>query len=791
MRNFYYISSDKSEENDSAGANSTFITKQNFQNFPTDSFTISVWVKCTENATQATLISYNEFTDPDEAPDHNSTRFLVSDLSNLQIWYDSSSCTTNVSVADGKWHHLAISITFPNQESVQAEIFKDGNSQGVWQIYRDQGIKLPASSTLNFGVRYPDTASESLTGLVSQFQLWKYARTGEQIRSDMFLPMPRDLKDLVVYWTLDQDNIDPGRQLVIDRSANHNNGTIYNSHRAIWKSSLWVDLSNQDFSGRNLDGADLFWAVLQGTKLKDASLQNANLQNAKLDRATLNNTNLTNAQMQGTSFDDTDITSTKFSKPPAFSTDPNNRTTFFGARLDYNLLGNVWSYLDLSEAVFVNLPADLSNLQAVYTVLRNFSQLGHGQLKQANFNNANLTGANLSYANLTSATLQDAILYATALSYSTLDGADFLGAQLGSQQTVFTLDLSFQGDLDRGQISSDLKEVFAQNALSLKNPVLTIRISGQDWLITDGSDKYNIVKGDKVLTVLSYLATDHAAVLSNALMRNAVFTNANLYAVNLSGVQWYGSNAKADGANLEEADLANATLGSMNLAQAKLYGVTLDNSILVNTSLKGARMTPSATHKQTSLVSASLQGADFTEAQLGNAVLTNAAIAFDTGVPLFQLSSKFSRDLDAGNLSSELTSAFSHNGYNLDAAATLDQAKTKKGSRWAIQNGSGNPNSLGRGYATFILIKTNTSLQVYGSSLWVTQVDDDGELETVQLTYQNTQLTANELNGQTTCPNGEALSYQVRNGLTWEQMMTAKTPPAPPACAGDPNQWCP
>lgn len=185
----------------------------------------------------------------------------------------------------------------------------------------------------------------------------------------MFLPMPRDLKDLAVYWILDQDNIDPGHKLVIDRSANQNNGKIYNSHRAIWMSSLWVDLSNQDFSGRNLDGADFFWALLQGTNLKDASLQNANLQSAsltnidhlktnltnanltgaslqkaKLDRATLNNTNLTNAQMQGTSFDGTDITSTKFSKLPAFSTDPNNRTTFVGARLDYNLLGNVWSY---------------------------------------------------------------------------------------------------------------------------------------------------------------------------------------------------------------------------------------------------------------------------------------------------------------------------------------------------------------------------------------------------------------------------------------------------------------
>lgn len=814
MRKFYYLNSDLQTESNGVGANSTFIIKPSFNQFPSAAFTVSAWVQCLADADRVTadkavLMSYNEFTDPEQFPSGNTTRLIVKNLENLEIDFDGSVCTTGVSFADGAWNHLAIVVTFPTSTQVQVQVYKNGDLRGSGIINRNENQSLPNSSTLNVGIRNVDAADESFTGLIAQFQLWQGARTQADIRSDMFLPAPRNPQNLAVFWTFAPDDVDAAMSVVQDRSSQQNHGTIYGNHQPIWMQTKWVNVSGQDLSGWNLDGADFAWAVLCGTKLTSANLSGANLQNANLQGAILTNSDLTNAQMQGTCFDNTDTTSAKFSLPPAFSHDPTNATSFVNATLDYNVLGKNWSYLNLSQATFINLPLDLSDLQAVYTLLKGFTQLQsrkltranftnadlsaanliYANLSNANFTNATLTAANLSRANLTGATLQNAFLYGTQLSYATLDDAKLKGAQLGSAQVPFTLLLEFQESLDQAQITDALRQFFAQKNMKLSAEAnLTVQQTGHKWLIIDGKNKYDIINQGTQLNVYPYLT---AAVLANAMMRNAVFTNANLYAANLSGVQWYGSGAAADGANLEEVDLSNANLGSMNFSQTKLYGATLDYAILINANLQGAHLTASASNKQTSLASASLQGCNLTAAELGSAVLTNAAIALENGVPLFRLDSKYGADLDHGKLSPDLLAAFTHNGYTLDVAAAVDAKQTEPGRCWLIQNGSGNPNSLSQGYATFKLVNLEAGIQVYGASLWITRIGDGGELETVEMPCKATQLSADVMNDSTVCPNGEPRSAFPANGLAWEAMMTAKNPPAPPACAGSLDNWCP
>jgi hypothetical protein len=166
---------------------------------------------------------------------------------------------------------------------------------------------------------------------------------------------------------------------------------------------------------------------------------------------------------------------------------------------------------------------------------------------------------------------------------------------------------------------------------------------------------------------------------------------------------------------MQQADFSNANLGSLNLTQGRLKGVKMDAADLVNAVLVGADLTPTPDLISSSLVQANMQGADFSGAKLGGANLSNAAVSLADGVVLFKSSAGLAGDLDRGELSAEVVTAFSSHGFHLvdceDPSVFVDQA----GSRWQISTGSLIGPSGSR-FRRFSLVKSSTAIQVSGLS---------------------------------------------------------------------------
>jgi uncharacterized protein YjbI with pentapeptide repeats len=555
-------------------------------------------------------------------------------------------------------------------------------------------------------------------------------------------------------------------------------------------------------SATNLTGADLSGAVLKEADLPNALLKGADLSGADLTSAVMNMAHLLGATLPGAVLKEVELIGADFS-----GADLTN-ANFAGAAVENikipgaMLIGAELSNLDLSTATIDNgtnfTGAKMQNVNLENLKLDGVT-MTHADLTGANLTGVSLIDAELSYVNLSNACLKGGVLlYGASLSNAILEGADLTGAQLGAKEELFTLDLPLQGDLDKEIIFPGLRQAFkAKNITLSTQPLVNARISGNAWLITDSGKRYSITKEEKGLTVWGYKADNQAAVLSSAFMPNAVLTGANLYAVNMAGVHWYGEKARADNADLERADLANANLATMNLSQAKMYGCTLDFANLIETDLSGAYLTPTPDLKQSSFVFASIQSANFKEAKLGDAIFTNAAVAFkyenlsrNGGVHLFGLSTSFITNFDSKILSDELEKAFKDNGYPLLDDAAINTVITP-GSHWMIKNESQDTSTLHAGYAEFEIIKMNDSLEVYGTYLRVIRRNDGDQLEQVPVEILPTELTEEEMNDNTTCPNGQKLKRYYSKKLTWEQMMTAATPPRPPECVPDPYHWCP
>lgn len=585
---------------------------------------------------------------------------------------------------------------------------------------------------------------------------------------------------------------------------------------ATMKGAILVDavLANATLSGVDL-GSAVFSSgtLLKGTLLVGACLDGANLTSidltgADLTSASLRNTNFTNATLVSTNFSKTDVTTCIFSNSPAFAREATiPATSFEHATLNLSTIALNWSYLDLTGATIVGLTSstDLTGLNARHLVFKGVD-LGDAIARKAVFDNADLSGATLTGIDLTDASLVATTLYGALLANATLTRADFTSAQLGAKQTLFTLPSSVATSLDTGTLSANVLQAFTTAGVPLSaNALLTVRIPGQDWLLKDDQNSalYNLVAQGNVITVYGYnKTTDAAAVLTHAYMPDAVFTDANLYACHLTNVQWYGSSAKGDNADFESVDFSGANLsadvtGGMNLKQARMFGASFSNAILVNADLSGASLGASAQNATVSFAGASLQGTNLAQAKLDGADFTNAAVSIDNkGVPLFTLNNladTFFTDLDNETLSAGLTTAFQNAGYTLLSGSTVTAVTAA--TAWRIENGgeTAPDSSVGSAYATFELSKTSSAdtsgLQIYGSSLWITSIGGDGHLSTLQVAFAATGLTEAEMTPVKDFPNGQPPSaYPDR--FTWEQMMTAKNPPSPPACVPSPYNWC-
>lgn len=477
----------------------------------------------------------------------------------------------------------------------------------------------------------------------------------------------------------------------------------------------FADMQNIFMPEATLTDADLSYANLQGAELSNANLQGAILAGADLTKANLIFANLTQATLPGAKFIETNLANAQFDEANLCNVDF-TKALVVNMRLQGALLvGAILSNLDLQTVGFdenTNVSsAMMQNVNLTNCVLRKLT-MSYANLTGATLNGADLTGAEMSYINLTNAKLCNNVkLHSASLSNSTLKGADFTGAQLGAKDESFTMDPSYAADLDSGVITERVKKSFADHGYQLSgSAILTVRIQGTEWVIVDNTVSYTITKESNGLSVWTYLSTLDAAVLAGAYMPNAKFTSANLYAVNMVGVNWYGDQASAENADMEEVDLACANLSSMVFKQTRMYGCNLDYAYLIGSDLSGAILRPSITKRQASLVSANIQGTNFTQAQLGNIVMTNAAVSLNEG-PFFVLDAAFADDLNNQRISQALRDQFAQYGYPLaaDAAVTVNTL----GTSWTIVNGG---NLI---YKKYTISNVNNRLRVFGGVIGV------------------------------------------------------------------------
>ncbi|HTG62422.1 MAG TPA: pentapeptide repeat-containing protein [Terriglobia bacterium] len=466
-------------------------------------------------------------------------------------------------------------------------------------------------------------------------------------------------------------------------------------------------LNNAVFTGLT----DLTGAKFHKCPLSFAVFDTATLTRVDFTDAVMNVVSLLQTRMDGTVFDGVDVTSCSFSQPPRFSSDPSNLTSFRRATLNYSTILKTWTCLDLTGATLVGLDktVDLTFLQAQYTKLGALDLSGFeltscdftgatlsgtkfigaklglacfdgatgpatcfdgpatflknatfrpnpansdpAVFHKAIFNNANLTNASFKGADLTDAQLIQASLHGATLINTTLKNANLTGAQLGSLSQLFTLETSFEHDLNAGpSVDAVLRGQFSQHGITLSESAkLTNPDPNRVWQLNDEGNNltYTIrleTKSDNT-QVLTVCAPAVSASLEHAYMPDAVLTGANLYGVHANGAQFYGSKARLDGsAILEGVEFNDANLSNVNLTQANLFGANLSGSHLFNAKFNKANLTPSADGIAANLSDANLQGADFTDAQLYGADLSNAAVAVTVrtnpnqgGVYLFSL----------------------------------------------------------------------------------------------------------------------------------------------------------
>jgi hypothetical protein len=163
--------------------------------------------------------------------------------------------------------------------------------------------------------------------------------------------------------------------------------------------------------------------------------------------------------------------------------------------------------------------------------------------------------------------------------------------------------------------------------------------------------------------------------------------------------------------------------------------------------------------------------------------------------PLFTADRAFAATLDKKRLASGLIAAFRSHSYPLPPCLNPSIDVVQPGKRWTVGESLSVITVAGLGYTGFNLVvegptPATQKIQTYGSEVTIIRRDEGGSLTLVPIPLVPTKLTESAFDNNTTCPNQKSYGANKASGATWQQMMTAVHPPAPPACIPSPTHWC-
>ncbi|MBE9187265.1 pentapeptide repeat-containing protein [Microcoleus sp. LEGE 07076] len=271
---------------------------------------------------------------------------------------------------------------------------------------------------------------------------------------------------------------------------------------------------NRDFTGINLNEANLSRINLSGSILRRASLFVTNISGANLSEADLSEANLNVARLSSTNL---------------------SRAILNGATLNVANL----------------VRADLSGSQLIGASLIR-GELVRCELSQSNFSGANLTEADLREVKLTEANLSGANLSGANLRGALASSANFQGANLHG------------ADLTKAELNG----VNFSNADLRQASLQQVNFSGADlsganlkWADLSGANLKDADLSDAKLSGANLNGAD----LRNTNLANTNFVHADLTETNLINADWVG------------ADLTGATLTGARLYLVPRFGIIADN----------------------------------------------------------------------------------------------------------------------------------------------------------------------------------------------------------------------
>lgn len=143
--------------------------------------------------------------------------FLVDNILTLFDWTAGVAQSTAVNLADGIWHHVAVS-------------FQSGVTNGTI-IYVDGLPVLTTTMTVSsqsksFGIANGsmDSFGQYFTGIIDESRVWNVIRSQAQIQANMNNQLVGNEAGLVGYWKFNEAN----GTIAHDSTANANHGTLVN-----------------------------------------------------------------------------------------------------------------------------------------------------------------------------------------------------------------------------------------------------------------------------------------------------------------------------------------------------------------------------------------------------------------------------------------------------------------------------------------------------------------------------------------------------------------------------------
>ena len=177
-----------------------------------DVMTIEAWVKNTPVAGERDILSWSN------TGGGSTAEFLQNGNDVYYAEWDGSSFPNSIhaDISDGKWHHIAI--------------VRNGNSVNNVTVYKDG--QLLGTNTVNYTVNTNDLrigaedyfgVQRFWSGNLDNLQVWNYAKTMNEIQSDILSCLTGSELGLLLYYNFEDG---AGSSVLTDNSPANNNGTL-------------------------------------------------------------------------------------------------------------------------------------------------------------------------------------------------------------------------------------------------------------------------------------------------------------------------------------------------------------------------------------------------------------------------------------------------------------------------------------------------------------------------------------------------------------------------------------